>query len=44
MTAKKGDIVSMVETMTNVQNVEKQEAEAKKKKMNFPKARGMVKS
>lgn len=30
MTAKKGDIVSMVETMTNVQNVEKQEAEARK--------------
>jgi len=31
----------MVETMTNVQNVEKQEAEAKKWKMNFPKAKGI---
>jgi len=44
ITAKKGDIVSMVETMTNVQNVEKKELEAKKKKMNFPKAKGIIKS
>lgn len=44
ITAKKGDIVSMVETMTNVQNVEKKELEAKKKKLNFPKAKGIIKS
>ena len=44
ITAKKGDIVSMVETMTNVQNVEKKEREAKRKKLNFPKAKGIIKS
>ena len=34
----------MVETMTNVQNVEKKELEAKRKKLNFPKAKGIIKS
>ena len=40
---KKGDIVSMVETITNSQSVNEQEAKAKKKQMNFPKAKGLVK-
>ena len=34
----------MVETMTNVQDVEKTELEERKKKINFPKARGIINS
>jgi hypothetical protein len=43
LTAKKGDIVSMVETMTNSQSVAKHEAAIKKKKIHFPKAKGLAK-
>ena len=40
---KKGDIVNMVQTMTSSQDVAKTEKEAKKKKMNFPQAKGLIK-
>lgn len=40
---KKGDIVSMVETMTNSQKVAKHESKHKKKQAAFPTAKGLVK-
>ena len=33
----------MVQTMTSSQDVAKTEKEAKKKKMNFPQAKGLIK-
>lgn len=38
---KKGDIVSMVETMTNAQHVNKLESKKGSKAKNFPKAKGL---
>ena len=40
---KKGDIVSMVETMTNAQHVNKIEGKKAVKAKNFPKAKGLSK-